>query len=154
MMIFQKIILYFCFLMLSYKIINLYIEWYLHYTLDYYINYEYNIYTKLVFISLPCPPPQDKFQVMSLLQFYSHKLSFLMITLKIFIESLLTIWMLVWIFFFFFAYTSPPPKTWNPGFVPRVKYIQFWWLSSVVRGIKIYTRSRIWHEVWKLWIET
>ena len=44
MMIFQKIILYFWILMLSYKIINLYIEWYLHYTLDYYINYEYNIY--------------------------------------------------------------------------------------------------------------
>ena len=36
--------------MLSYKIINLYIEWYLHYTLDYYINYEYNTYTNLVFI--------------------------------------------------------------------------------------------------------
>ena len=96
--------------MLSYKIINLYIEWYLHYTLDYYINYEYNIYTKLVFISLPCPPPQDKFQVMSLLQFYSHKLSFLMITLKIFIESLLTIWMLVWIFFFFLLILPHPPR--------------------------------------------
>ena len=39
--------------MLSYKIINLYIEWYLHYTLDYYINYEYNIYTNLVFIWPP-----------------------------------------------------------------------------------------------------
>ena len=50
MMIFQKIILYFWILMLSYKIINLYIEWYLHYTLDYYINYEYNTYTNLVFI--------------------------------------------------------------------------------------------------------
>ena len=50
MMIFQKIILCFWILMLSYKIINLYIEWYLHYTLDYYINYEYNTYTNLVFI--------------------------------------------------------------------------------------------------------
>ena len=35
--------------MLSYKIINLYIEWYLHYTLDYYINYEYNIYIQILF---------------------------------------------------------------------------------------------------------
>ena len=42
--------------MLSYKIINLYIEWYLHYNLDYYINYEYNIYTNLVFIP---PPPRQ-----------------------------------------------------------------------------------------------
>ena len=42
MMIFQKIILCFWILMLSYKIINLYIEWNLHYTLDYYINYEYS----------------------------------------------------------------------------------------------------------------
>ena len=67
---------------------NLYIEWYLHYTLDYFINYEYNIYTNLIFIP---PPPQDKFQVMSLLQFYSHNLSFLMTTLKIFLESSLTI---------------------------------------------------------------
>ena len=47
--------------MLSYKIINLYIEWYLHYTLDYYINYEYNIYTNLVFIWPPLI--KDKFQV-------------------------------------------------------------------------------------------
>ena len=61
MMIFQKIILYFWILMLSYKIINLYIEWYLHYTLDYYINYEYNIYTNLVFIWPPLI--KDKFQV-------------------------------------------------------------------------------------------
>ena len=39
--------------MLSYKIINLYIEWYLYYTLDYYINYAYNIYTNLIFIRCP-----------------------------------------------------------------------------------------------------
>ena len=41
--------------MLSYKIIILYIEWYLHYTLDYYIKHEYNIYiyTNLVFIWCP-----------------------------------------------------------------------------------------------------
>ena len=72
MMIFQKIILYFWILMLSYKIINLYIEWYLHYTLDYYINYEYNIYIQILF---SFSSPKDKFQVTSLLQFYSHNLS-------------------------------------------------------------------------------
>ena len=42
--------------MLSYKIINLYIEWYLHYTLDYYINYEYNII--YIQISFSFDPPK------------------------------------------------------------------------------------------------
>ena len=93
---FLKIILYFWILMLSYKIINLYIEWYLHYTLDYYINYEYNIYIQILF---SFSSPKDKFQVTSLLQFYSHNLSFLMTTLKIFLELSLAIWMLIWIFF-------------------------------------------------------
>ena len=92
MMIFQKIILYFWILMLSYKIINLYIEWYLHYTLDYYINYEYNIYIQILF---SFSSPRDKFQVTSLLQFYSHNLSFLMTTLKIFLKLSLAIWMLI-----------------------------------------------------------
>ena len=68
MMIFQKITLYFWILMLSYKIINLYIEWYLHYTLDYYINYEYNIYIYIyIQISFSFGAPKDKFQVMALL---------------------------------------------------------------------------------------
>lgn len=91
-MIFLKIILYFWILMLSYKIIILYIEWYLHYTLDYYIKHEYNIYIQ---ISFSFGAPKDKFQVTSLLQFYSHNLSFLMTTLKIFLESSLAIWMLI-----------------------------------------------------------
>ena len=38
--------------------------------------------------------------------------------------------------YIFFAYT-PIPQTWNPESVPGVKYIHFWWLSSVVRGVKI-----------------
>ena len=94
MMIFQKIILYFWILMLSYKIINLYIEWYLHYTLDYYINYEYNIYIYIQ-ISFSFGPIKDKFQNTSLVQFYSHNLSFLMTTLKKFLESSLTIWTII-----------------------------------------------------------
>ena len=52
--------------MLSYKIIILYIEWYLHYTLDYYIKHEYNIYIQ---ISFSFGAPKDKFQVTSLLRF-------------------------------------------------------------------------------------
>ena len=84
MMIFLKIILYLWILMLSYRIINLYIECYLHYTLDYDINHEYNIYIQ---ISFSFGIPKDKFQVTSLLRFYSHNLSFLITTLKIYLES-------------------------------------------------------------------
>ena len=51
-------------------------------------------------ISFSFGAPKDKFQVTSLLRFYSHNLSFLMTNLKIFLESLLTILMLIWIFFF------------------------------------------------------
>ena len=96
MMIFLKIILYLWILMLSYRIINLYIERYLHYTLDYYINHEYNIYIQILF---SFGIPKDKFQVTSLLRFYSHNLSFLIITLKIYLESSQVIWILIWIFF-------------------------------------------------------
>ena len=54
-------------------------------------------------ISFSFGAPKDKFQVTSLLRFYSHNLSFLMTNLKIFLELLLTILMLIWIFFFFFC---------------------------------------------------
>ena len=47
--------------MLSFKIINLYIEWYLHYTLDYYINYEYNIYIYKSCFHLA--PPKTSFKL-------------------------------------------------------------------------------------------
>ena len=89
--------------MLSYRIINLYIERYLHYTLDYYINHEYNIYIQILF---SFGIPKDKFQVTSLLRFCSHNLSFLIITLKIYLESSQVIWILIWIFFC--LYSDPP----------------------------------------------
>ena len=60
-------------------------------------------------ISFSFGAPKDKFQVTSLLRFYSHNLSFLMTNLKIFLESLLTILMLIWIFFFFFLLILRPP---------------------------------------------
>ena len=103
MMIFLKIILYLWILMLNYRIINLYIERYLHYTLDYYINHEYNIYIQ---ISFSFGIPKDKFQVSSLLRFYLHNLSFLITTLKIYLKSSQAIWMLIWIFFC--LYFDPP----------------------------------------------
>ena len=68
-------------------------------------------------ISFSFGTPKDKFQVTSFLRFYSHNLSFLMTTFKIFLESLLTILMLIWIFFFFWLILQPP-RTWNPGSVP------------------------------------
>ena len=59
-------------------------------------------------ISFSFGTPKDKFQVTSLLRFYSHNLSFLMTNLKIFLELLLTILMLIWIFFFFLLILRPP----------------------------------------------
>ena len=66
-------------------------------------------------ISFSFGAPKDKFQVTSLLRFYSHNLSFLMTNLKIFLESLLTILMLIWIFFFLLILRPPGLEILGPS---------------------------------------